>query len=145
MMPGKVNPVLLEAAIQTGLLAIANDLLVTEAAARASLQIDEFLPLLAASLLESLEILVAIDLKLAAHIDGVQADEARCRFYFDRSRMIVTAFVPWLGYDRCQALVQEFDASGRDDLRAFLIDRLGRADVERILAPHNLMALGYKK
>ena len=144
-MPGKVNPVMLEAAIQAGLQVIANDLLVTEAAARASLQIDEFLPLLAASLLESLEILAAIDQKLAAHIDGIQADDARCRSYFDRSRMIITAFVPWIGYERCQALIKEFDVTGKDDLRAFLIEKLGRTEVERILAPHNLIALGYKK
>lgn len=56
-MPGKVNPVILEAAIQAGIKVIANDGIITEVASRGSLQINEFMPLLATAILESLEIL----------------------------------------------------------------------------------------
>ncbi len=61
IMPGKVNPVLTEAAIQTGIKVIANDGIITETAARGTLQINEFLPLLAHSLLESLDLLININ------------------------------------------------------------------------------------
>ncbi len=44
IMPGKVNPVLLEAAIQVGMKVMANDSLIADACSRGSLQINEFLP-----------------------------------------------------------------------------------------------------
>ena len=77
IMPGKVNPVIPEAVIQAALRVMANDLLATEAASRSSLQINEFLPLLAQALLGSIGLLTAANKVLAAHIDGIQADEAR--------------------------------------------------------------------
>ena len=131
--------------MQAGLKVMANDFLVTEAASRGSLQINEFLPLLAVAFLESLELLINADKILAQHMDGIQADEKKCRHYFDRSRMIVTAFVPHLGYDRAWELLKEFDASGDEDLRKFLVGKLGADLVEKTLSPQNLMGLGSKK
>lgn len=145
IMPGKVNPVVPEAVTQAGLVVMSNDLLVTETASRGSGQIVEFLPLLGCALLESLQILGSACRILARHIDEVQADEARCRYYFNRSRTIVTAFLPVVGYERANGLLQDFDASGQTDLRAFLAEKLGAELVDRTLAPHNLMSLGYRK
>jgi aspartate ammonia-lyase len=144
IMPGKVNPVIPEAVIQGSLQVMANDLLVAEAASRSSFQINEFMPLLSTALLESLEILINITGMLAAHVGLIQADERRCREYFDQSRSIVTAFVPAIGYGRAEALVKEFDVSGRRDLRVFLSEQLGADLVEKILAPQNLISLGYR-
>ncbi|MEI6437812.1 MAG: aspartate ammonia-lyase [Candidatus Omnitrophota bacterium] len=145
IMPGKVNPVIPEAITQAALKVMANDLLVAEAASRSALQINEFMPLLAQALLESIELLTASDRMLALHIDGVKADEARCRYFVEHSRMVVTALVPLLGYDRAGALLKEFDASGRDDLRVFLEERVDRAIVARALSPEGLMALGHRR
>jgi len=44
---------------------------------------------------------------MARHIDALKADEERCRYYFDRSRMIVTVLVPQFGYDCCAGLIKE--------------------------------------
>ncbi|MBF0594665.1 MAG: aspartate ammonia-lyase [Candidatus Omnitrophica bacterium] len=145
IMPGKVNPVIAEAVTQVALKVMANDLLVTEAASRSVLQINEFMPLLAMALLESIELLTAADRMLAVHIDGIEADEACCRHYFNRSRMIVTAFVPLIGYDRAGELLKDFDRCGRDDLRVFLTEKLGADLVDKTLSLENLMSLGYKK
>ncbi len=57
IMPGKINPVIMEAAIQAAIKAMANDFIITEAASRGTLQLSEFLPVLADALLESLELL----------------------------------------------------------------------------------------
>lgn len=143
IMPGKVNPVMLEAVIQAGLACIANDALVTEAAARASLQINEFLPLLADALLGSIDILSRADGAFARHVDGITADERRCREYFDRSPAIITALVPAIGYQKAQELLREFAASGAGDLRKFLAGKLGSAAVDMAFSPENLTALGY--
>ena len=145
IMPGKVNPVVLEAVSQAALRVMANDILVAEAASRATGQIVEFMPLLADALLGSLELLNNTSLILRQHIDGIKADEERCRYYFDRSRTIITAFLPVVGYDRCNELLKEFDSASEENLRVFLTLRLGAETVDKILSPHNLVGLGYRK
>ena len=64
IMPGKVNPVMMEAVMQAGMAVRANDAVVTECAAHGTLQINEFMPLLASALLESIDILEASALAL---------------------------------------------------------------------------------
>lgn len=145
IMPGKVNPVIPEAVIQAGLQVMANDFLVTESASRGSFQINEFLPLLAGALLDSLELLINASRILARHVDQIEVNASGCREYFDRSRMIVTAFVPVIGYEKARDLLKDFDSCGCADLRVFLAERLGCELVDKVLAPHNLTALGYKK
>jgi len=145
IMPGKVNPVVLEAVMQVALRVMANDFLITEACSRSTLQINEFLPLLAHSLLESLDLLIRTDEVLARHADGITANETRCRESFDRSPMIVTAFLPHIGYDRASELLQAFRASGRKNVREFLQEKLGMEMVERALSPERLISLGYRE
>jgi aspartate ammonia-lyase len=82
---------------------------------------------------------------LTPHIDGIKADEDRCRYYFDRSRTLITAFVPVVGYDRCNYLLKEFDLTKEENLRAFLTKSLGVETVDKVLSPHNLVGLGYRK
>ena len=144
IMPGKVNPVILEAAIQAGTKVIANDFIVTEACSKGSLQINEFMPLLAHAMLESLDILININNILAPHIEGIKADAEKCREYLDKSPAIITAFLPSIGYERAEALLKEFLSSGKKNLREFLGEKLGKEAVEKTLSPHNLTSLGYK-
>ena len=144
IMPGKVNPVILEAAVQAGTKVIANDLIVTEACSRSSLQINEFMPLLAHAMLESLDISLNINNMLAPHIEGIKADAEKCREYFDKSPVIITAFLPSVGYERAEALLKEFSSSVKKNLREFLVEKLGKDAVDKILSPHNLASLGYK-
>jgi aspartate ammonia-lyase len=145
IMPGKVNPVLMEAIIQVALKVMANDFLVTEAASLGTLQINEYLPLLAAAMLESLAMLERLNEKLSAYVDGIQADEAVCLERLESHATLVTAFLPEIGYDRATALAKEFEASGEKNMRLFLEARLGREHVRRVLTSEHLMALGHKK
>jgi aspartate ammonia-lyase len=143
IMPGKVNPVLLEAAMQAGMKVAANDTLVMAACSRSSLQINEFMPLLAASLLESLDLLTRADAALAAHVEGITADGAACRGYFEKSPMIVTALLPYIGYERAAALLEEHEAAGKETLLAFLSARLGERLVQEAFSPQRLTSLGH--
>ncbi|HRZ87589.1 MAG TPA: aspartate ammonia-lyase [bacterium] len=143
IMPGKVNPVICEMAIQAGMKAVANDALVADAVSRGTLQISEFLPLAAHALLESLGLLRRADEILAGHVRSIRHGEERCRETVDRSVSIVTALLPAVGYDRAAALVKEFGASGETDVRAFLARALGRAAIDDLLSPERLTSLGY--
>lgn len=145
MMPGKVNPVIAEAGIQAGLRAHAVLGLVGTAAAEGSLQINEFMPLMAESLLEACDLLEAADTALAPHVRAAEADPARCRARLDASPALVTALVPRLGYEAAQTLAQELASSARTDVRRFLAERVGEDVVAQALAPASLMALGHRR
>jgi len=145
IMPGKVNPVILESVMQIGIKVQANDFIVTECASRGSLQINEFMPLLAAALLESMELLAAAAGMLAKHAEGIGANEAECARQFSSSLEIVTAFLPTLGYERATELVGAFKKTNRTDFWNYLVEELGEETVEKTLSPQNLMALGHTK
>ncbi len=144
IMPGKVNPVILESVMQIGVKVQANDFIVTECASRGSLQINEFMPLLASALLESMELLGAAAGMLANHAAGIEADEAECERQFNSSVEIVTAFLPSIGYDKATELVAAFKQTERTDFKNYLVEELGETMVVKTLSPQNLMALGHR-
>ena len=144
IMPGKVNPVILESVMQIGIKVQANDFMVTECASRGSLQINEFMPLLASALLESMELLGAAAGMLSKHAEGIEADEAECERQFNSSLEIVTAFIPTIGYERATELVEAFKQTDRTDFATYLVENLGKEQVEKTLSPQNLMALGHR-
>jgi len=145
IIPGKINPVVLEAVIQAGLKVIANDLLVTEAVSRSTFQINEFMPLLAHAFLESLEILANTNKVLAGYVSGIQADTVKCREYFDHSEGIVTALVPYIGYEKAGNLLKQFHTLHGKGLREFLEEQLGKETVAKALSSQSLLSLGYRK
>jgi len=144
IMPGKVNPVLAETAIQVGMKVIANDAIVTDAAARGTLQINEFLPLLAHALLESLDLLININGLLTEHGRGIEADKDKCEEYFNASPMIITALLPVIGYEKATQFITEFSSRGEKNMRRFLEEKLGKELIDKLLSPNQLTALGYK-
>ncbi len=144
IMPGKVNPVVFESVIQVGLKVIANDMLISEATSRATLQICEFLPLLSHALLESLKLLIKANEIICKHIKTLKVNEDICSHYFDKSLGIITAFLPTIGYEKAQELLKEFKKTGTEDLKKFLKEKLGEKLVEETLSPYKLISLGYK-
>lgn len=145
IMPGKVNPVILEAAIQAGLRGMADDVLVFEAASRATLQINEFLPVISSAMLGTMDLLANTDRMLALHADKMSAGGEACAGYFYRSPALITAFVPYIGYDKATEVIGEYHGSGNADLRAFLVNKFGEDLVSKVLSPENLTSLGYRE
>ena len=145
IMPGKVNPVILESVMQAGMRVCAEDALVAQCAANGTLQICEFLPLLAQALLTELDLLSRAARMLAAHVDGIEADAETCARHLHASPGIVTAWVPQIGYEAATALVQRGAAEGVTDWRAFLEREFGTAKVAEMLRPERLLALGYRE
>jgi aspartate ammonia-lyase len=112
IMPGKVNPVIPEAVTQAAILAIAHDHALTFAVSLGSLELQPFLPLVAHSLLESFDLLAhACDLLRRHCVDGLEADEARCRRHVENGTAAATALLPLLGYEGTCSLIAR--AQGR--------------------------------
>lgn len=145
IMPGKVNPVICEMVISASLKVLSNSELINQCSSRGSNQINEFMPLIALSLLESLEILTELNKKFAEHVMQISADEEILLQRFNSNTVIITAFLPYIGYGKAETLVHDFQRSGQSDFRNFLSDTLGEDMVNKVLSPGNLMSLGYRK
>jgi aspartate ammonia-lyase len=145
IMPGKVNPVICESLIQVGMKIIANDHLITDACSRGTLQMNEFMPVISYALLESLEIASAANMIFAEHIDGIQADSELCKKKSGSSAALITAFLPYIGYEKATDLIRDFKESGRSDLVGFLSHQLDEELVKKVLSPHSITSLGFKK
>ncbi|BDU73531.1 aspartate ammonia-lyase [Mesoterricola silvestris] len=145
IMPGKVNPVIPEAATQAAILAIAHDQALSTAAAMGSLELNPFLPLAAHSLLESFDLLARACGILRAHcVEGMTADEDRCRSQVVNGTAAATALLPLLGYERVSDLVAR--AAGRG-LRAAGIEEgfFTAAQFDELTSPEAVGRLGFRK
>ncbi len=144
IMPGKINPVILEAVIQVSIQVRSSHQVITECLSRGTFQISEFLPLVGLHLIESLEMLVKINQMLEKFAAGITANEEECRRHVEKSPVLVTAFLPYLGYEKAEKLFHEFQDSGEKNIRNFLVKKLGADIVERMLSPEQLTQLGYR-
>lgn len=123
IMPGKVNPVIPEMVNQVAFQVIGADTAVTFAAEGGQLQLNAFEPLIAASLLQSVNLLRNASTTFAQRcVVGIQADEARCRSNLEASTAHFTELLPTIGYERASALAREMLASGRSwqEMKALL-------------------------
>ena len=102
-MPGKVNPVIPEAVIQAALAITAHDQALTSACAMGNLELNPFLPLVADSLLSSLDLARnACRIFAQQCVDDLQANAARCAQHVDTATATVTALVDLLGYTQAR-------------------------------------------
>ncbi len=114
VMPGKINPVIPEAVIQAALKVIANDSTIAHAAAMGHLELNAFLPLIADSYLESLDLLVnATSMLCTKCVAGLKVNEDVCRRHVENSTATLTALVGKIGYEKAQEITCEFRKSGK--------------------------------
>ncbi len=145
IMAGKVNPVIPEAVTQVALRVMSNDALIAQAAALGSLELNPFLPLVNVALTESLVLLANAARTLRTRcIDGLTADEDRCRAMLLASPMAATVLVPLLGYERVEALVHRAQQEGRSVLEVVRQEGLVPPDrLDDLLSPKRMYKLGY--
>ncbi|MBY9078462.1 aspartate ammonia-lyase [Paenibacillus sp. HN-1] len=130
LMPGKVNPVIAEMAGSVSMRVIANDTAITLAAASGQLELNAFIPLIAESLLESLELMThAVPVFLERCVAGIELDRDRCSDHLIRSGVMAAAAVPYVGYDAAAELHKEAAATGRT-LAELLREREGMTERE---------------
>jgi aspartate ammonia-lyase len=144
IMPRKVNPVIPEAVTQAAMLVIGHDVTLTMACAAGSLELNPFLPLVAACLLESIDVLARANDILRRHcVDGLQADEDRCVSHVAASSVVATALVEVLGYEQATLLSAEATATGKT-LREIVIEGslLTPDQFDSLLTPEAVCRLG---
>jgi aspartate ammonia-lyase len=79
---------------------MSHDAAIAQACATGSLELNPFLPLVAHCLLDSLDLLAnAARILCRFCVEGMTADEERCRAHVHASTAVVTALVARLGYE----------------------------------------------
>lgn len=108
LMPGKVNPVILEMLNQVCAHVMGQHLSVTIAGQNGPLQLNIMMPLLAHETLTALSLLTrAVEGLRSLCIEGLSADAERCGEQVERSLALVTPLALKLGYDRAAALARQ--------------------------------------
>ncbi|MDR2387997.1 MAG: aspartate ammonia-lyase [Deltaproteobacteria bacterium] len=108
IMPGKVNPVIPEMVIEVAIKVMANDLAVTMAAAHGDFELNAFAPLIAESLLESLELLAKTVVIFRKNcLETLTPNVERCAQLLTNSLAFATAYAPKLGYDQVAAIIEQ--------------------------------------
>jgi len=141
IMPGKVNPVIPEVVNQIAFKVIGNDLTVTLAAEAGQLELNVMEPVIVQSIFESIEMLKngMMTLKYRC-IDGITANEERCRNLVYHSIGLVTALNPSLGYEVSTMLAKEALSSNRSVYELVLEKNLmSKEELDNILAPENMI------
>jgi fumarate hydratase class II len=142
IMPGKVNPVIIESLTMVVARVVGNDATVAFAQTGSLLELNVMLPVTAAALLESIELLAASAANFADRtVTGLVATE-RGPQLVEQGLMLATALAPVIGYDAAAALAKEAFKSGRT-IRALAIERGMSADeVDRLLDPESMTVPG---
>lgn len=114
IMPGKVNPVIPEAIVQTSLMVMAFDQTIASAVALGHLELNAFLPLIAHCLLNSISLLTnACETLRKNCIEDLEANEEQCQKYVEASSALATALVPKLGYELSSHIAKDAKEKGQ--------------------------------
>ena len=96
-----------EVATQVAAQVIGNDATVAFAGTQGTLELNAYLPVIATNLLDSARLVGRAAADFAQHcVDGIEANEARCRAYAESSPAIATALNLLIGYDAATGIVQ---------------------------------------
>jgi aspartate ammonia-lyase len=113
IMPGKVNPSIAEMVNQVCYQALGLDMTVAMAAEAGQLELNVMMPVMAHNIVFALTIVGNASRVLAERcIDGIEADEAQCAYWLERSPALVTALAPKIGYAEAAKLAKEAIATG---------------------------------
>ncbi|WP_075890704.1 class II fumarate hydratase [Actinomyces provencensis] len=113
IMPGKVNPVLPEATVQVAAQVIGNDAAITFAGAQGNFDLLVMLPVMAANLLQSVNILGNVTRVLAERcVDGIVANVETCLRHAESSPSIVTPLNRIIGYENAAKIAKHSVKAG---------------------------------
>jgi fumarate hydratase class II len=114
IMPGKVNPVIPEAAAMVAAEVIGNDAAITIGGQSGNFQLNVMLPLIAYNLLESIRLLANVLVALADRaLAGFTVNEGRLQEALERNPILVTALNSIIGYEKGAAIAKKAYAEGK--------------------------------
>jgi aspartate ammonia-lyase len=140
IMPGKVNPVIPEVAVQVGFQVIGNDTAIAFAAASGECELNVMRPVIIHNLLQSFEILKnTLNILRSRCVEGIRADREKCRHYAENSFGIAAALNPYIGYSKAAECVKEAMKT-KQTLRQVVLSKglMSEKQLVRVLSPQNV-------
>jgi aspartate ammonia-lyase len=133
IMPGKVNPSLLECLNMLCFQLIGFDAANQLAVGAGQLELNVMMPLLAHNLTRGPQLFLNfLPVVRERCIDGITANPEKCRFYLEESPSVVTALTPRIGYARAAEIFKEAVSRGVQ-VRTVLLEK-------KIMTPEELDA-----
>jgi aspartate ammonia-lyase len=144
IMPGKVNPSIPEMVNQVCYQVMGCDATIAVAADAGQLELNVMMPVIAWNALHASSILRnAMRAFSDRCVNGIRADEARCRELLDRSTAVATALSPHIGYAATAEIAKASVQSGRS-VRDLVRERklLSDEQLDAILSPDAMTVPG---
>ncbi len=117
IMPGKVNPVILENSIQLCELVKGHDMMISNLVSSGNLELNQYLPMIAHLFLKSLELLRDCSNNLRANcISGIKANKKRCTENLIKSKAIAATLIPVFGYEKIAEAINKSNLEEKDFL-----------------------------
>ena len=141
IMPGKVNPVIPEVMNQICYKVMGNDLCVTMAGDAAQMELNAMEPVMAQCCFESVDLMInGFDTLRTRCVEGITANEDKCRNEVHNSIGVVTALNPVIGYKNSTKIAKEALETGRSVYDLVLEHGiLTKEDLDTILSPENMI------
>jgi len=145
IMPGKINPVIPEAAAQAAMMVFGNDQVISQAAAGGNLELNQFMPLIAHCLLESIDLLINACTILRIHcIQGLKANEEQCRKNVLNSTALITALISRIGYEAASEIVKNAKEEQITVMQAILNSgSINEHEMSKLISSENVCRLGF--
>ena len=142
IMPGKVNPVIVESLTMVVARVVGNDATIGFSQTGSFLELNVMMPVSAVALLESITVLASSARNFSERcVEGLQATE-RGPELVEKGLMLATAFAPVIGYDEAAKMAKEAHRSGRT-IRELARERgFAEEELDRIIDPAKLTEPG---
>jgi aspartate ammonia-lyase len=140
IMPGKVNPVMCEVVNQVAFQVIGNDHTICLASEAGQLELNVMGPVLVFNLLQSLSMMNQVFQVFRTHcLEGLEANEERCKQYVEQSVGVITALNPHLGYETAARIAREATLTGKSVRELCLMyNVLSEEEINFILDPYEM-------
>ncbi|MEM7466561.1 MAG: class II fumarate hydratase [Pseudomonadota bacterium] len=144
IMPGKVNPVIPEAAAMVAAQVIGNDTTIAVAGQSGNFELNVMLPLVASNLLESIELLSNVSHLLADKaILSFSVREDNIKAALSRNPILVTALNPIIGYAKAAEIAKLAYRNNQEIIEvAAEHTSLSREELQKLLDPATLTSGG---
>ncbi|HSR26705.1 MAG TPA: class II fumarate hydratase, partial [Candidatus Eisenbacteria bacterium] len=142
IMPGKVNPVIVESLTMVVARVVGNDATIGFSQTGSFLELNVMMPVAAVAMLESVTLLANSARNFSERcVEGLQATE-RGPELVEKGLMLATAFAPVIGYDEAAKMAKEALRTGRT-VRELARERgFSEEDLNRIIDPAKLTEPG---
>jgi fumarate hydratase class II len=144
IMPGKVNPVIPEAATMVSAQVIGNDAAITIGGQAGNFELNVMLPMIADNILSSIKLLANVSRLLADKaVATFTVNEDQLKLALGRNPILVTALNPIIGYAKAAEIAKKAYKDGRAVLDVAEEETdISRAELEKLLDPAKLTAGG---